>query len=131
MLKYLFELFESLGLPGADTFLRLMGYVSFKAAAAIVISLVISMVFGGRLIRGLQRLQVKDEERKLGLPGEAKKQGTPTMGGLIILTAILVPVLLIADLTNIYILLMIMTTVWMGAVGFADDYIKVFRKNKA
>ncbi len=109
---------------------RLFQYISFRAGVAMILSLVISMIFGGRIIRFLQRLQVGETVRDLGLDGQKKKQGTPTMGGVIIIMAILIPCLLMARLDNVYILLMIISTVWMGMIGFVDDYIKVFRKNK-
>jgi len=97
----------------------------------LIFSLMISLFFGGRLIRLLHRLQVGETVRDLGLDGQKEKEGTPTMGGLIILAAIIIPTILVADLTNIYIQLLLLTTVWMGVVGFIDDYIKVFKKNKA
>ena len=127
MLYHLFEFIESnYDIPGAGLF----QYITFRAATAIIISLVISMLFGKRIIRSLKRLQVGESVRDLGLEGQKEKEGTPTMGGLIIILAILVPCLLLARLDNIYIILMILTTVWMGVIGFIDDYIKVFRKNK-
>lgn len=113
-------------IPGSGLF----QYISFRTAIAVILSLVITTVYGGRLIRLLQARQVGETIRDLGLEGEKQKQGTPTMGGLIILTGILVPTLLFAKLDNIYIILMLITTVWMGTIGFVDDYIKVFRKNK-
>lgn len=118
---------HTIDLPGAGMF----NYISFRAALAIVFSLLIGMVFGKNIIRLLQRRQIGEEIRNLGLDGQLQKRGTPTMGGLIILGAILVPVLLFADLTNIYVQLMLATTLWLGFLGFLDDYIKVFRKNKA
>ena len=126
MLYALFDLLKPYDLPGAGLF----SYLTFRAALAILLSLTISLAFGGRLIKLLRTLQVGETVRDLGLEGQLSKAGTPTMGGLIILAAILVPVLLLADLGNIYIQLLLLTTVWMGAIGFADDYIKVFRKNK-
>ena len=105
-------------------------YLSFRAALSILVSLTISMVFGKTLIRMLRKKQVGETIRDLGLDGQMQKAGTPTMGGLIILAAILVPTLLLADLTNIYIQTMIIATVWLGLIGFLDDYIKVFKKNK-
>ncbi|MBI1192795.1 MAG: phospho-N-acetylmuramoyl-pentapeptide-transferase [Bacteroidetes bacterium] len=126
----LFHLFEYLDrtteLPGAGLF----SFLSFRAALAVLTSLVISIVFGGRIVSLLRRQQVGETVRDLGLEGQMSKQGTPTMGGIMILGAILIPVLLVADLTNVYIQLMVLVTVWMGAIGFLDDYIKVFRKNK-
>jgi len=127
MLYYLFEyLKKEMNFPGAGLF----QYISFRAAMAIITSLLISMVFGKNLIDKLRSLQVADEIRDLGLAGEKQKQGTPTMGGLIILAAILIPTLLFARTNNVYIILSIAVTVWLGAVGFMDDYIKVFKKNK-
>ena len=113
-------------MPGAGVF----EYLSFRAALAIITSLIISLLFGKRWISYLNRKQVGETVRDLGLEGQLEKQGTPTMGGLIILTSILVPVLLFAKLNNIYIILMIFTTVWLGGLGFLDDYIKVFKKDK-
>jgi phospho-N-acetylmuramoyl-pentapeptide-transferase len=112
--------------PGAGVF----QYISFRTAAAVMVSLLISLVFGKRWIKYLNKKQVGETIRDLGLEGQLEKQGTPTMGGLIILASILIPTILFAKLANIYILLMIFTTVWLGFVGFLDDYIKVFRKNK-
>lgn len=128
MLYHLFTYLEqSMDFPGAGLF----QYISFRAALTIIFSLMISLFFGGRLIRLLHRLQVGETVRDLGLDGQKEKEGTPTMGGLIILAAIIIPTVLVADLTNIYIQLLLLTTVWMGVVGFLDDYIKVFKKNKA
>jgi phospho-N-acetylmuramoyl-pentapeptide-transferase len=127
MLYYLFNYLDShLNFPGAGMF----QYISFRAAMAIILSLVISLVFGKTLITRLRNLQVSDEIRDLGLAGEKEKKGTPTMGGLIILGAILIPTLLFARINNVYILLMLVSTLWLGVVGFLDDYIKVFKKNK-
>ncbi|WP_254530139.1 MULTISPECIES: phospho-N-acetylmuramoyl-pentapeptide-transferase [unclassified Sphingobacterium] len=127
MLYYLFTwLNEHVHIPGAGLF----QYISFRTAMAVILSLIITTVFGSRLIRLLHQKQVGETIRDLGLEGEKKKQGTPTMGGLIIIAGILIPTLLFAKLDNIYIILMIITTIWMGAIGFLDDYIKVFRKNK-
>lgn len=127
MLYYLFAYFDSaFDFPGA----RVFQYISFRAAAAVLTSLFISLVFGKRWINYLNRKQVGETIRDLGLEGQIEKQGTPTMGGLIILASILVPTLLFTELTNTYILLMLFTTVWLGGLGFADDYIKVFRKDK-
>jgi phospho-N-acetylmuramoyl-pentapeptide-transferase len=114
---------------GIGTF-RLFDYLSFRAALAIIFSLVISMLLGGRIIRYLQKLQIGETVRDLGLQGQKEKQGTPTMGGVIIIMAIIIPCLLVADLNNVYILLMLVTTSWMGIIGFIDDYIKVFKKDK-
>jgi phospho-N-acetylmuramoyl-pentapeptide-transferase len=127
MLYHLFEyLDKNMHFPGSGLF----HYLSFRAALSILISLTISMVFGKTLIRMLRKKQVGETIRDLGLDGQMQKAGTPTMGGLIILAAILVPTLLLADLTNIYIQTMIIATVWLGLIGFLDDYIKVFKKNK-
>ncbi len=127
MLYHLFTYLEqNIDLPGAGMF----QYISFRAAAAVITSLIISLLFGGRIIRYLQKKQVGETVRDLGLDGQLEKQGTPTMGGLIILSAIVIPTLLFAKLDNIYIQLMLLTTVWLGFIGFLDDYIKVFKKNK-
>lgn len=127
MLYYLFTyLDEAYNLPGAGVF----QYITFRAAAAVITSLIISLLFGKSLIRMLIRRQVGESIRDLGLEGQLEKKGTPTMGGLIILAAILVPVLLFTRLDNIYIKLMIFTTIWLGFIGFLDDYIKVFLKDK-
>jgi len=123
----LYHLFEGLDVPGAGLF----GYISFRAGMALLVSLVISMMFGGKLIKMLQRKQVGESIRDLGLDGQLEKAGTPTMGGLIILAAILIPTLLFAQLDNIYTITMVLATVWLGLIGFLDDYIKVFKKNKA
>jgi phospho-N-acetylmuramoyl-pentapeptide-transferase len=126
MLYSLGKYLERLDVPGAG----MMQYLSFRAAAAIIIALIIALVFGGGIIRLLKRRQIGEEVRDLGLEGQSQKRGTPTMGGLIILAAILTPMLLVADLGNVYAVLMIVATVWLGLIGFADDYIKVFRRNK-
>lgn len=127
MLYYLFEFLEKhYTIPGTGVF----HYITFRSGLAILLSLIISMMFGRRIISSLKRLQVGEEIRELGLVGQTEKKGTPTMGGMIIVLATLVPCLLLASLDNIYIILMILTTVWMGTIGFIDDYIKVFRKNK-
>jgi phospho-N-acetylmuramoyl-pentapeptide-transferase len=127
MLYYLFEyLNQNYDFPG----LRLFQYITFRTSLAIIISLLITTVFGRRIINYLSMMQVGEPIRNLGLEGQMQKQGTPTMGGIMILLGILVPTLLLANLTNIYVILMIVTTVWMGAIGFVDDYIKVFKKNK-
>jgi phospho-N-acetylmuramoyl-pentapeptide-transferase len=127
MLYYLFEyLNQNYDFPG----LRLFQYITFRTSLAIIISLLITTVFGRRIINYLQMMQVGEPVRNLGLEGQMQKQGTPTMGGIMILLGILIPTLLLANLTNIYVILMIITTVWMGAIGFVDDYIKVFKKNK-
>ena len=127
MLYYLFQYLHRVhDLPGAGVF----QFITFRAALALILSLLIALVFGKQLIRMLQRQQVGETVRDLGLSGQMEKAGTPTMGGLIILLGILVPTLLVAELNNVYILLMLITTVWMGLAGFLDDYIKVFRRNK-
>lgn len=127
MLYYLFTyLRDSIHLSGAGVF----NYITFRAAMAIILSLVISMLMGKRLIKYLQFKQIGETVRDLGLQGEKQKKGTPTMGGLIIISAILIPTLLFARIGNVYIILMLVSTVWLGVVGFIDDYIKVFRKNK-
>jgi phospho-N-acetylmuramoyl-pentapeptide-transferase len=127
MLYYLFSYLNSaFDLPGAGVF----EFITFRAAMALISSLLICLVFGKRLINLLRKKQVGESIRDLGLEGQSEKAGTPTMGGLIILLGILAPTLLFAKLENIYIILLIISTVWMGAVGFLDDYIKVFKKNK-
>ncbi|MDF1673187.1 MAG: phospho-N-acetylmuramoyl-pentapeptide-transferase [Vicingaceae bacterium] len=126
MLYYLFTYLNELDFPGAGVF----QYITFRAAFALIGSLIISMVIGKKIIQRLQLLQVGEIVRDLGLQGQIEKQGTPTMGGLIILAAILIPTLLFAKLDNIYIILMIVSTILLGAIGFIDDYIKVFKKNK-
>ena len=127
MLYYLFDYLQtSYDLPGAGLF----QYISFRASMAVITSLLVSLFFGGKIIRLIQRKQIGEEVRKLGLSGEDTKQGTPTMGGLIILSAILIPTLLFTKLDNIYIQIMIISTLWLGAIGFIDDYIKVFKKDK-
>ena len=127
MLYYLFEYLEQeFQLPGAGLF----QFISFRASIAIIFSLLFSLVFGKRIIQLLHRNQMGESIRDLGLAGQKEKAGTPTMGGVIIILATLVPVLLFAKLDNIYILLLIITTVWMGSIGFIDDYIKIKRKNK-
>ena len=127
MLYYLFEyLDEVYQFPGAGVF----QYISFRAAMAVITSLIITLLWGKRIIKYLIKKQVGETVRDLGLDGQLEKQGTPTMGGLIILGAILIPTLLFAKLDNIYIILMIFTTIWLGLIGFVDDYIKVFKKDK-
>lgn len=126
MLYYLFEWLEKFDIPGAGMF----QYISFRSAMAIITSLFISTVFGKKMIRVLQKKQIGETVRNLGLEGQMQKKGTPTMGGIIILASILIPTLLFAKLNNTYIILMLITTVWLGAIGFIDDYIKVFLKNK-
>ncbi|MCB0429249.1 MAG: phospho-N-acetylmuramoyl-pentapeptide-transferase [Flavobacteriales bacterium] len=127
MLYYLFSYLDAhFDLPGAGVF----QYISFRAAMAAIVSLVVSMLFGKRIIRLLHSKQVGEPIRKLGLEGQEEKEGTPTMGGLVIISAILIPTLLFAKVLNVYIILMIVTTIWLGAIGFIDDYIKVFKRDK-
>lgn len=127
MLYYLFELLEKLyQFPGASVF----QYISFRAAAAVIISMGFSMVFGARIIAYLKRQQIGESIRDLGLEGQKEKEGTPSMGGIIIILSTLIPVLLLARLNNIYIILLLLTMVWMGFIGWVDDYIKIFKKNK-
>jgi phospho-N-acetylmuramoyl-pentapeptide-transferase len=127
MLYYLFHYIETnFHLPGAGLF----EYISFRAGAAAILSLIITITFGKNLINFLRRKQVGEEIRNLGLEGQAQKKGTPTMGGIIIIAAILIPTLLFAQIHNVYVVLLIATTVWLGLIGFIDDYIKVFKKNK-
>ncbi|MFZ1693521.1 MAG: phospho-N-acetylmuramoyl-pentapeptide-transferase [Flavobacteriales bacterium] len=124
----LYHLFDSIAfsVPGSGVF----SFISFRAAMAVFVSLLISLWFGGSIIRLLRRMQVGETVRDLGLEGQLSKQGTPTMGGLIILAATIIPTLLFARLDNIYIILLLVSTVWMGGIGFLDDYIKVFKKDK-
>jgi len=126
MLYYLFEYLDKLNIPGAGVF----SYISFRSAAAVITSLFISLMIGKRIIQYLQKKQVGEVVRDLGLEGQYMKQGTPSMGGIIILASIVIPTLLFARLDNIYVIIMLITTIWLGLIGFVDDYIKVFRKNK-
>lgn len=127
MLYYIFDYLDRVyDIPGAGVF----RFLSFRAAMAIITSLVITLFLGKRIIRHLLRLQVGETIRDLGLEGQKQKQGTPTMGGLIIIAAILIPVLLFTKLDNVYIIIMIISTLWLGFIGFLDDYIKVFKKDK-
>jgi len=126
MLYYLFAYLDKMDFPGAGVF----QYISFRSAMAILTSLIISLLYGKRIILYLQKKQIGETIRDLGLEGQMSKKGTPTMGGVIILASIIIPVLLFCDLNNVYIQLMILSTVWLGIVGFLDDYIKVFKKNK-
>ncbi len=126
MFYYLFTYLDKLDFPGAGMF----QYISFRAGLVFILSLLISTLYGRRIINYLQRKQIGEVVRDLGLEGQMSKKGTPTMGGIIIILAILIPVLLFAKIGNIYIILMLITTVWLGGIGFLDDYIKVFRKNK-
>lgn len=127
MLYHLYEFIESFDIPGLGVF----RYISFRSAGAMLLSLFITMIFGRRIINFLRRKQIGEDVRDLGLNGQMEKKGTPTMGGLIIILSILVPTLLFARLDNTYIWLMILTTIWLGGIGFLDDYIKVFKKDKA
>jgi len=127
MLYYLFKyLRDEFGMSGAGLF----QYITFRAGMAVVLSLVITLLFGKRLIRYLQRKQIGETIRDLGLQGEEAKRGTPTMGGIIIIAGIIIPTLIFARIGNVYILMMLLSTVWLGLIGFLDDYIKVFKKNK-
>lgn len=127
MLYYLFQYLDKVfDFPGAGAF----QYISFRAALALITSLIISLIFGKRIIEFIRRKQIGETIRELGLEGQNKKAGTPTMGGIIILAAILIPTLLFAKILNVYIVLMIISTIWLGGIGFIDDYIKVFKKNK-
>src|SRR5690349_2178491 len=126
MLYYLFNYLDQLDLPGAGVF----QYISFRAGMAAFLSLLITITFGKNLINYLRKKQVGEAIRDLGLEGQVQKKGTPTMGGLIIIAAILVPTLLFSKIDNIYIILLMITTIWLGLIGFLDDYIKVFKKDK-
>jgi phospho-N-acetylmuramoyl-pentapeptide-transferase len=126
MIYYLAQWLSKLDVPGMGMF----QYISFRSGMAVITSLLISLLIGKRLIRYLQRKQIGEEVRNLGLEGQLQKKGTPTMGGVIILLSIIVPVLLFADIKNIYIVVMLVSTLWLGLVGFIDDYIKVFKKHK-
>jgi phospho-N-acetylmuramoyl-pentapeptide-transferase len=127
MLYYLFDyLDKQFDFPGAGVF----QYISFRAGMAALFSLLITITFGKRLISFLRKKQVGEDIRDLGLEGQLQKKGTPTMGGLIIIAAILVPTLLLAKVNNVYIILLVTATIWLGTIGFLDDYIKVFKKNK-
>ena len=127
MLYYLFEYLEKqFQFPGASLF----GFITFRAASAMILSLLISTIYGKRIIRFLQKQQLGETIRDLGLDGQQEKAGTPTMGGIIIILATLIPVFLLTKLDNIYIILLIVTTLWMGTIGFIDDYIKKFKNDK-
>jgi len=126
MLYYLFEYLDKLNVPGAGVF----SYISFRSAAAVITSLFISLMIGKRIIQLLQKKQAGEVVRDLGLEGQYRKQGTPSMGGIIILASIIIPTLLFARLDNIYVIIMLITTLWLGLIGFIDDYIKIYRKNK-
>ena len=127
MLYHLFTYLDKMyDFPGAGMF----NYISFRTGVAFILALTMSTLFGKRIIDFLQRKQIGESIRDLGLEGQLSKKGTPTMGGIIIILAIVVPTLLMADLTNIYTILMLITTLWLGVIGFLDDYIKVFKKDK-
>ena len=126
MLYYLFKLLENSSFPGA----RLMDYITFRSGAAFVLSLIVAIFIGRKIINRLQLAQVGEIIRDLGLEGQMKKTGTPTMGGIIIIIAILIPCLLLGNLSNVYMILMLVATLWLGVLGFLDDYIKVHRKDK-
>jgi phospho-N-acetylmuramoyl-pentapeptide-transferase len=126
MLYYLFEYLHKLHVPGAGVFT----YISFRSAAAIITSLFISLTIGKKIILLLQRKLVGEVVRDLGLEGQYRKEGTPSMGGIIILASIIIPTLLFAKLDNVYVLLILLTTIWLGLIGFIDDYIKIFKKHK-
>src|SRR5690554_5805573 len=126
MFYYLFSLLDSYNIPGTGVF----EYISFRSGAAFITSLLISILFGKSIIRYLQKKQIGEIVRDLGLQGQMEKKGTPTMGGILIIIAILIPTVLFAKLSNVYILLMLFTTIWFGILGYTDDYIKVFKKNK-
>lgn len=126
MLYYLFAYLDQFDFPGAGMF----QYISFRSAMTVITSLIISMIFGKRIINYLRKQQIGEEIRDLGLEGQMSKKGTPTMGGVIILGSIIIPTLLFADVLNIYVFLMLVTTAWLGFIGFLDDYIKTFKKNK-
>lgn len=126
MLYYLFDYLDKLNFPGAGLF----HYISFRAGLSLIFSLIVSIVIGKKIITKLRQQQIGETVRDLGLAGQLEKSGTPTMGGIIILAAILIPVLLFAKLHNIYVITMVLATIWLGLIGFIDDYIKVFKKNK-
>lgn len=127
MLYYLFKyLQDTFGLTGS----RLFQYISFRASMTIILSLIISMLIGKRIIRWLQKMQIGESVRDLGLEGQVQKKGTPTMGGVIIIAAIVIPTLLFARIDNVYVILLLISTIFMGGIGFLDDYIKVFKKDK-
>tara|TARA_B100001142_G_scaffold325550_1_gene379370 strand:+ start:13582 stop:14808 length:1227 start_codon:yes stop_codon:yes gene_type:complete len=127
MLYYLFDYIQqTYDFPGASVF----QYISFRSALAVITSLLVTMVFGGRIIKLIQKKQIGEEIRELGLEEEERKKGTPTMGGIIIISAILIPTILFTRLDNIYIIIMLISTIWLGIIGFIDDYIKVYKKDK-
>jgi phospho-N-acetylmuramoyl-pentapeptide-transferase len=126
MLVYLFKYLDTLNIPGAGVF----QFISFRSAMSVITSLIISLLIGKKIILYLQKKQVGEVVRDLGLEGQYQKRGTPSMGGIIILASIIIPTLLFARLENVYVILMLLTTVWLGTIGFLDDYIKIFKKNK-
>src|SRR5690554_6092902 len=126
MLYYLFNYLDTFDFPGAGVF----HYISFRSGMALITSLIISILFGNKLIGLLRRMQMGEQVRDLGLEGQKEKEGTPTMGGLIILGAILIPTLLFAKLHNVYVIIMVIATVWLGVIGFLDDFLKMRKKNK-
>ena len=126
MFYYLADLLRDFNIPGAG----LMDYITFRSGAALMLSLFIALVIGRRIIDRLQLMQVGEIVRDLGLEGQMSKKGTPTMGGIIIIISILIPCLLVGNLSNIYMILMLVATIWLGTLGFLDDYIKVARKDK-
>src|SRR5574344_2174321 len=126
MLYYLFTYLDKIDFPGAGIF----NYITFRAALAFIFALLCSTLIGKRIIRKLQQLQIGETIRDLDLEGQMSKKGTPTMGGIIILSSIIVACLLVGVLDNVYMILLLVTTIWLGTLGFADDYIKVFKKNK-
>ena len=126
MFYELFKYLDQLNIPGAGLF----HYITFRSSCAIILSLILSTVVGKKIIRKLQEQQIGEEIRNLGLEGQLQKKGTPTMGGIIILFSIVIPTILFAKLNNIYVILMLITTIWLGCIGFLDDYIKVFKKDK-
>ena len=127
MIYYLFEIFREYDIPGSGLF----RYISFRSAITLITSLFIALFYGKKIINLLQKKQIGEDIRKLGLAGQDKKQGTPTMGGIIIILSTIIPVLLFAKINNIYVILLLISIIWMGAIGFLDDYIKVFKKNKS
>jgi phospho-N-acetylmuramoyl-pentapeptide-transferase len=126
MLFYLYEYLQSINFPGVGMF----QYITFRSGMALIFSLLMATIIGKRVIKMLQKQQIGEVVRDLGLEGQYQKKGTPTMGGLIIIVSILIPVLLFGRLNNVYVILMLVTTIWLGIIGFLDDYIKVFKKNK-
>lgn len=126
MFYYIFKYLDKLNVPGAGLF----DFITFRAALALITALVISFIFGKKIINFLQKKQIGESIRDLGLDGQLQKKGTPTMGGVIIIISIIIPILLFAKIFNVYILIMLLTTVWLGSLGFMDDYIKVFKKHK-